>query len=198
MEIKDFLRDCFQLADWEAVETLAAVVKIENYEKGKLLAEAGVPQANLPILADGILRGFLLDRDGQDITDCFIYHRGDAVMGCNQLGEPSRINIEAVRPSRCLLLPVSAVKRMLDDVPVLMRLQNRLLTEALERHWEEKMLMHQCSAMERYQWFLSRYPGLISLVSNKHIASFLGMTPVTLSRLRRQVREEQGDGPGQG
>ena len=46
--------------------------------------------------------------------------------------------------------------------------------------------------MERYQWFLARYPGLISTVNNKHIASFLGMTPVTLSRLRRQVREQGG------
>ena len=45
--------------------------------------------------------------------------------------------------------------------------------------------------MERYQWFLKHYPGLIQTVSNKHIASFLGMTPVTLSRLRRKLRDEK-------
>ena len=38
------------------------------------------------------------------------------------------------------------------------------------------MLMYRCSAMERYQWFLKMYPGLIDLVRNKHVASFLGMT----------------------
>lgn len=193
MEIKDIMQDCFRLTDQNAVELLASVVKIEEYEKGKLLIEAGAVQTYLPILANGLFRGFLLDQDGQDITDCFIYHPGDVVMGCNELGAPSRINIEAVRPSRCFLLPISEVMRLL-DTPIFMHMYNRLLVEALERHWEEKMLMHQCTAMERYQWFLSRHPGLISSVSNKHIASFLGMTPVTLSRLRRQVREEQKGG----
>ena len=48
------------------------------------------------------------------------------------------------------------------------------------------------TAMQRYQWFLEAYPGFIDKVSNKHIASFLGMTPVTLSRLRRVLREKEG------
>ena len=80
---------------------------------------------------------------------------------------------------------------------ILKRLQhpmyNRYLVSALEYHWETKMLLYRCTAMERYRWFLSRYPGLIDSISNKHIASFLGMTPVTLSRLRRQLRS-QADG----
>ena len=56
-------------------------------------------------------------------------------------------------------------------------------------HWEIKTITTQHTAIERYQWFLKAYPGLIDHVSNKHIASFLGMTPVTLSRLRRAIRE---------
>lgn len=49
--------------------------------------------------------------------------------------------------------------------------------------------MYQHAAMERYQWFLQAYPGLCYQVSGKQIASFLGMTQVTLSRLRRAMRE---------
>ena len=188
MKRDDFLRDCLGLTDEKLIRRMAVFAKIEEYEKGKLLIETGAVQTYLPFLIEGIFRGFLLDRDGQDITDCFAYHRGDAVMGCNELGEPSRISIEAVSRSKCLLLPVREVGRLLEECPESMQLYNRLLTEALERHWEEKMLMHRCTAMERYQWFLIHYPGLITSVSNKHIASFLGMTPVTLSRLRRQVR----------
>ena len=45
--------------------------------------------------------------------------------------------------------------------------------------------------MQRYQWFLENYPGLIHTLNNKHIASFLGMTPVTLSRLRHQLRKTE-------
>ena len=50
--------------------------------------------------------------------------------------------------------------------------------------------------MGRYQWFLKKYPGLIDEVSNKHIASFLGMTPVTLSRLRQKLKELTGSASG--
>ena len=43
--------------------------------------------------------------------------------------------------------------------------------------------------MQRYQWFLSAYPGLIDRVSHKYIASLLNMTPVTLSKIRRAIKE---------
>ena len=46
-------------------------------------------------------------------------------------------------------------------------------------------MMYQYNAQERYEWFLKKYPGVIDLISHKYIASFLGMNPVTLSRLRK-------------
>lgn len=54
-----------------------------------------------------------------------------------------------------------------------------------------KVVLYQQSAAERYQWFLNAYPGLIDQVKHKHIASFLGMSPVTLSRLRSVNRTEE-------
>ena len=61
---------------------------------------------------------------------------------------------------------------------------NHLLTDALKRHWEIKTMLYKCTAKERYEWFLENYPGLIDQVTNKYIASFLRMSPVTLSRLK--------------
>lgn len=64
----------------------------------------------------------------------------------------------------------------------------------MKSHWELKRVLNSCTAVQRYQWFLEEYPGLIDRVSNKYIASFLGMTPVTLSWLRRTLREENKGG----
>ena len=72
-----------------------------------------------------------------------------------------------------------------------MSLYNRLLQQSSQVHWEIKNMLCQHNAMERYQWFLRAYPGLIEQISNKYVASFLGITPVTLSRLRRALREGQ-------
>ena len=103
------------------------------------------------------------------------------------------VGLEAMVDSEVLMIPVTVVEPMLQGSLELLRMYNRYLVSALEYHWETKMLLYRCTAMERYRWFLSRYPGLIDSISNKHIASFLGMTPVTLSRLRRQLRS-QADG----
>ena len=76
----------------------------------------------------------------------------------------------------------------------MLQLYNKLLLIGLDRHWQEKINLLSCSAMQRYLWFLENYPNLIDLVGNKYIASFLGMTPATLSRLRRRLREMEGFG----
>ena len=190
MSARDILMGAFLFSDPQMMEKLLKISKTELIPKGSILVESGERQTLLPILLNGIFRGFLLDAEGRDITDCFACRRGDAVVGCNAPGEPSFISIEAITDCEVLLLPMDTVLEQLNTDLTLMRLYNHYLWEALSRHWEAKLLMHRCRAMQRYGWFLRNYPGMIDSVSNKHIASFLGMTPVTLSRLRRQLREE--------
>ena len=77
------------------------------------------------------------------------------------------------------------------EYPQLIGIYNAMLRDALKQHWEVKHIVCQHPAMERYLWFCKTYPGLIEQVRNKYIASFLGMSPVTLSRLRRTLREQE-------
>lgn len=62
------------------------------------------------------------------------------------------------------------------------------LQKALQTHWEINNAMYQYQALERYQWFLRNYPNLDEQVNSRYIASFLSITPVTLSRLRRWLK----------
>ena len=52
--------------------------------------------------------------------------------------------------------------------------------------------LSQGDATERFKWFCKEYPGMIDMVNNRYIASFLGITPVTLSRLRHGVATKVG------
>ena len=47
-----------------------------------------------------------------------------------------------------------------------------------------------CTATERYQDFLKRYPGLEERITQNQLASYLGITPTSLSRIRRALRQE--------
>ena len=184
-----FLEKCLNLSDQSVVQKLLEDAQTIHVKQNSLLIEAGEVQQRVLILVEGVARGFLLDADGRDITDCFVYRQGELLMGCNALGTPSLINLETMRDCELLSIPLSRVLPLMDENPVLLKCYIQFLLKGLGRHWEGKMLMYRCSAMGRYQWFLKMYPGLIDQVSNKHVASFLGMTPVTLSRLRRSVRE---------
>ena len=70
------------------------------------------------------------------------------------------------------------------------QLYANLVLRSAKRHWEIKTVLYQYTATQKYQWFLQAYPELICHVSGRHIASFLGMTPVTLSRLKRTLHEQ--------
>ena len=190
MYVQEFLEKDFQLEAGLVVEELLSIFKVEQIKKGSLLVEMGEQQKKLPFIMHGVFRSFLIDEDGADTTDGFIYQYGDLVMGCNELGEPSCVQIEALVNCEVLTIPVEDFLRLMEQYPVLLRPYNRHLSKALHKNWEEKILMHRYSAMQRYQWFLRMYPGLIDMVSNTYSASFLGMTPVTLSRLRRKLRED--------
>ena len=87
------------------------------------------------------------------------------------------------------MISTEVISRLLEEDAAYLRQYNLLLVEAAEEQWRGKMALLCLTAMERYERFLQDYPGLISTVCNRDIASFLGMTPVTLSRLRRKKRE---------
>ena len=110
-------------------------------------------------------------------------------MACFDLNTPQAlINVEALSDSEVFVISNRNVMELLRKNPQLVYIYNKLLLESLESHWKIKTVVSQKTALERYNWFLKVYPGLINQICNKHIASFLGMTPVTLSRLRHTIR----------
>ena len=189
MFMRDLLRTRFGITDSDLIEELVLAGRFEVFPKGSIIVEAGKEQRYIPIPLEGITRGFLIDAEGKDITDCFAYQTGDIISGCNQIGKVSQINIEAITSVKCFVISAQTVLKLFVRYPKLLDVYNQYLVAALDRHWEIKMLMYRCEAMERYQWFQDNYADIVDLVSHRHIASFLGMTPVTLSRLRRKIRD---------
>ena len=189
MDCQKFFTTVLGITDPEIVDSLTAAAHEEYLTRGHCLISMGEIRSTIHFLLDGVLRGYVVDENGRDITDCFICQPGDVVVGCGELHAPSQVAIETITECQVLSLPMEQLLALMDK-PQLLHIYNRQLNDALLRHWELKMLLYRCTAMERYQWFLKRYPNLEHLISGKHLASFLGITPVTLSRLRRQLKTE--------
>lgn len=187
LNIRAFLRETFQITNEEILRQAEDSGRLEHMKKGELLIEAGEQHQTISILLCGVARGFLFDANGHEISDCFSSSCGDVLMGSNDMHSASTINIEAVTECDVLQFPAVLILEWLDRYPEIVRIYNQFLIQGLSRHWKAKICMCSYPAMQRYQWFLENYPGLEHVVNSKDIASFLGITPVTLSRLRRQL-----------
>ena len=184
--VETMYRDVYQVSDPILLKQLVdASHEWQVSKKCTLLHTGGIPEY-LFFLIKGVVRGFFLDREGKDITDCLFSDFGSAIWPSMSLNDAARINLEAISDCIVLKLSVTDIQRLMPQFPEMMMIYNRLLEHSLFYHWELKTMMYQCTAQERYEWFLKKYPGIIDQISHKYIASFLGMNPVTLSRLRKQ------------
>lgn len=189
----DFYKNILQLNDRGLIQEFANATKIRRLKKGEYIVHVGEVMNEVYFMEKGITRGYFLDVNGKDVTDCFSFYCGSTVVPFCQLktNVPSSMTIEVLEDAKFFCIPISSVIELQKKYLEVTMLYNQLLIKALNEHWGLKQILNSYTAVQRYQWFLEKYPGLSYRVSNKYIASFLGMTPVTLSRLRRTLKEEK-------
>lgn len=191
----DFYQNVFHLKDKELIQQFSDATKIRCMKRGEYVVRIGEVLNEVYFMEKGITRGYFLDVNGKDVTDCFSFSCGSTVMPFCQLelDISAPMTIEVLEDAKFFCIPIFVVIELQNNYVEVTRLYNQLLIKALNEHWKLKQILNSYTAVQRYQWFLEEYPGLIGKVSNKYIASFLGMTPVTLSRLRRNLRDGESE-----
>ncbi len=195
MDIRQFCMDFFGIQDRGLLDELEQICKVRRVSKGDVLVQIGEKQSEAAFLISGLFRGYYVDSEGKEVTDCFAYRRGDFVMCCYSINDVAHITLEALEESEIFCMPIHDIDVLIEQYPEISRLMCCYLTKALQIHWNCKVALTRLSATERYQWFLQTYPELIHLVKKKHVASFLNLTPQTLSQQRRNERQGGGVGP---
>lgn len=183
-QIEAFLRTQVGLSDETLLCHAARAAFVHTLQKGECLIEIGERPSALYFLLDGIVRGYFLDGDGREITDCFGCQFGMPAMPYADFTLPSNVNIVAMEDCRFLAIPMEFVQDLLHTNLEIANIYNRMLLEGVAQHWELKTVLYRFPAAQRVEWFLTRYEGLIDRVPHSCIASFLGMSPVHFSRLR--------------
>ncbi|MDO4436399.1 MAG: Crp/Fnr family transcriptional regulator [Coriobacteriaceae bacterium] len=184
MDIAQFLRDNLGIQDQQVVECLTAGAAVVELERGEVLMHVGEAQRCIYILSRGIVRTALFDVNGHDATDCIIERPGSVIAPCADLSSPSPAQVEALTESEVISVRIDAILGLLQTSLPFAQLYIALLSEAWQMHWDVKRVVSQQQARERCLWFLKEHPGVIDAVPHRYVASYLGMTPVTLSRVR--------------
>lgn len=190
LEMDEFIRSISERygIEREAVEELAGYATQEKIRKNSILVEHGGFNNSFHIVVDGILRAFRSPTD-RDLTLWFAFP-GDIVvdMFCYYGGMPSPIGIEAETDASLFVISKTALSQACrTSLPA----ANAVL-RIFERHsfvFEENILsLWDCNdGSERYMSILRRHPQLLQNVPLKKLASYLKVTPQSLSRIRAGI-----------
>jgi len=170
-------------------------MRLRELARGEALLRVGdAPVPEVFVLA-GLLRSGLGDAQGREVT--FDFHLGPGALppsvGRSANGR-SRVMVEALSPARVVLFEAQALVGAMLRQPAVQRWGDSVLRSELLRRADREWALAALPARERLVALRARLPGLEDQVSHRHIASHLGITPVSLSRLRAQLRVE-GTGP---
>jgi CRP-like cAMP-binding protein len=134
----------------------------------------------------GALRAFHLSPEGKDSTIMFaIADWWITDMYCFVTEQPAMQNIVAIDDSCIWQLKKDDLERLYTQVPKFERFFRIIMQNSYIREQLRVLQNLSLSAEERYDIFLNKYPQLVPYVSQKQIASYLGVTPEFLSTVRR-------------
>jgi CRP-like cAMP-binding protein len=157
-------------------------------KKKNLLLDIGETSKYSFFIYKGALRSYYLDQEGKDNTSWFLFENELAISVFSFFSQkPSFEALEALEDCILLRLNFEKLQKLYLEFPEFNYI-GRILTEQYYIRSEEKAnALRMLSAKERYLQLLERYPEIIQRVSLGHIATYLGITQHTLSRIRAKV-----------
>lgn len=172
----------------EPARAAVASLGVMEFSTGEPLLRAGDCWSSLYWVESGVLRLFYLDRQGQSANKNF-YLDGAMLWPLTPAlaGRAVDFWIEAIAPTRVWTLPCSAWQAACADWPAWRALERRTLAMLLDDKMRREQLFLQCSATQRYQDLCSRRADWLARIPLRHLASYLGITDVALSRIRRRL-----------
>lgn len=185
-----FTRMWAALAGWVALSddqfaTLAAVFEERHAAKGDRLLLPGDARHEILFVADGLLRFYYSGEDGAESNKAFVAEDTFAgALAAARLDLPVLYGIEALEPTTYLAADCAAFTALYETDVVFERLGRHFAELLLVRKERRTRSFLQKDARARYEAFRAEHPDLLQRVPQYHIASYLGVSEVHLSRLR--------------
>lgn len=175
--------------EWEKIKS---VCTDRTLDKGDFLLKEGEVWRYAAIVFKGCIRTYRADQQGKIRILNFIIENGWAGDTHSlQNGKPSVFNIDAIEPSEIVLINKEDFELLCKQIPQLNQMMNDNLKECLSISQGRIDLATYTSAEEKYRSFSSYHPELLLRVPQYMIASYLGITPESLSRIRKKLAKEQ-------
>ncbi len=169
----------------EAEAYLFSISKKKTFSKGAVLIREGQNVSKIYFVTDGCLRSYCTDKNGKEHTLQFAIKNwwiSDYIAIHNN--ESATLTVECLKESSVIEFNAKELDGILTLFPEYEPFQRNLLERHVVSLHKRILNQLQLTASERYDLFLEQYPDIEQYTRNYHIASFLGITQESLSRIR--------------
>jgi CRP/FNR family transcriptional regulator, anaerobic regulatory protein len=185
-ELQQYIQSYFGVVNEDDLKTIVSFFKQETIKKGEYFLKTGKPSDKLSFIQSGMLRIFV-DQEDKEVTQ-WISTKGYFVTDLSGFifETPARWNIQALADTALFSISRNDYKKIGKAIPQWHELEKLFIARCFTI-LEDRIFSHlSMTAEERYHFFFENNKELFNQVPLQYIASMLGMTPETFSRIRKK------------
>ncbi len=161
---------------------------IREIDKKHKITESGQQNSSEYFLLDGILHRYIITEEGEFITTDF--YVGPAIIMPHFVrtsGGRSIFSLQALTRLILAEMQVETMETLIDAYPEIRKWRQKVVEQKLKRNFVDEVRFRSKSAKERLAQLRKEYPNLENMIPHSCIASYVGVTPVSFSRLRKEI-----------
>lgn len=166
---------------------LLSHAEIISLNKNEDLIQIGNEVNFVYYLMKGIVRYYITTEDGREVTKAFYkdsFLIGSFDVTFNKI--PSKFSVQTLTQATFLRIPISNIRDLLESSHSFSKVYNRFITSVFIFKEKREIELLSTTAAERYAKFLEEFPEIADEISASIIASYIGVTPIQLSRIKNK------------
>jgi len=176
----------------EAIQELLQPLQVGHYTRNSILVRPKDVASKCYFVVKGCLRLFHIDQQGTEHTSGFYIEQDSlTILDGYRFQKPSPYGIQALEDCTLIEGTLQFEEQLKAHNPLLGPLLQRALEEELQKQQHDQARFRSQGPEERFQEFLLVRPGLAARVAQHHLASYLGIKPESLSRIKRRLLSEK-------
>ena len=185
-ELKKFISQYVSLPEKEMQEVLSKFKK-KTIKKNELVLQEGQVCKDVIFVQSGCLRLYYI-HDDIEVSVWFALKHSSAIEIYSFIsGTPTNYFLQAIENSEILYLPKTELDKLYQTHPKMQEMMRKFWEDVILHLLERFTALQRDSADKRYLDLLDK-PDLLQSIPQKYLASFIGVTPTSLSRIKRNIR----------
>ncbi|MEK3980099.1 Crp/Fnr family transcriptional regulator [Psychrobacillus sp. FSL K6-2836] len=173
----------------EQQQTIAEEIKIEEFKKGTILLRQGDVPTKCYFVLKGCIRQYSIDEKGKEVTSNFYTEeQAIAVFNNHKLDKSSEYTFVCLEDSVLVVGDLAIEQDMYTKYTQLEIMTRKMIEENFGKVQEEFATFISSTPEERFKTLLMKRPQLVDRVPQHQLASYLGITPESLSRIKKRLK----------